>query len=160
MKLRITGTEAECAAALDALDVGFDVDEVSRFHPNRSGSGVGRVYVDAEPDINADAGGPRDRSEARLWVVGDPAAVNAVSAVVRSLLEVSILLVGGLDDGRMRLDLHVEWSGRDELVRRLRTWQALLDSNTDAEDGPSAGVAAPPAEAPATASGQANGATS
>lgn len=49
MKLRLSGTREECAAAVDALTVGFTVHEVSAFHPNRGTSMFGRVYIDADP---------------------------------------------------------------------------------------------------------------
>jgi hypothetical protein len=160
MKLRVTGTEAECDAAVEALFVGFDVDEVSRFYPNRNGAGLGRVYIDAEPYTGSDVACPSDRSPARVWVVGEPRAVQAVGTVAQSLMDVPILQVGGLADGRLRLDMHVEWSSRPALVHQLRTWLALLDTDTDTEDGPSAGVAAPPTEVPSMSGDKANGATS
>jgi hypothetical protein len=49
VRLRISGTEAECAAAVRALEAGFVLREVSGFYPNRGASALGRVYVDAEP---------------------------------------------------------------------------------------------------------------
>jgi hypothetical protein len=49
MKLRITGTREECAAAVEALPAALTVREVSGFYPNRGGSELGRVYLDAEP---------------------------------------------------------------------------------------------------------------
>lgn len=49
MKLRISGTGPECAAAVAALGAGFVLREVSEFYPNRGPAVLGRVYVDAEP---------------------------------------------------------------------------------------------------------------
>lgn len=49
MKLRLTGTADECAAAVEALRVVLDVREVSGFCPNRVTRALGRVYVDVEP---------------------------------------------------------------------------------------------------------------
>lgn len=49
MKLRMTGTAPECAAAVAALAAGFVLREVSDFYPNRGTTVLGRVYVDAEP---------------------------------------------------------------------------------------------------------------
>ncbi len=49
MKLRLTGTDTECAAAVEALRGVFVVREVSGFYPNRGVSVLGRVYLDADP---------------------------------------------------------------------------------------------------------------
>lgn len=49
MRLRVTGTETECTAAVEALAAGFVLREVSAFYPNRGTTVLGRVYVDAEP---------------------------------------------------------------------------------------------------------------
>lgn len=49
MKLRLSGTDSECGAAVAALAAGFVLREVSGFYPNRGASVLGRVYVDAEP---------------------------------------------------------------------------------------------------------------
>ena len=49
MKLRLTGTDTECQAAVAALAAGFEIREVSGFYPNRGTSLLGRVYVAAEP---------------------------------------------------------------------------------------------------------------
>ena len=56
MKVRLTGTETECAAAVQALRAGFAVREVSSFYPNRPPSRLGRVYVDVTP-LGAEPGG-------------------------------------------------------------------------------------------------------
>jgi hypothetical protein len=54
MKLRLTGTEAECARLTFLLRYGppdLDVLEVSRPYPNRGGSGQIRVYLEVRfPD--------------------------------------------------------------------------------------------------------------
>lgn len=47
MKIRITGTKQETAAAVKLLPLVFDVRETSGFHPNRGNSTLGRVYVEA-----------------------------------------------------------------------------------------------------------------
>ncbi len=49
MKIRLSGTDTECAAAVAALAAGFVLREVSGFYPNRGATVLGRVYVDAEP---------------------------------------------------------------------------------------------------------------
>lgn len=50
MKIRITGTQKETAAAAELLRVVFDVREISEFYPNRGASKLGRVYVEAETE--------------------------------------------------------------------------------------------------------------
>lgn len=45
IKLRLSGTREECAAALPALRAAFIVLEVSAFYPNRGQTVFGRVYV-------------------------------------------------------------------------------------------------------------------
>lgn len=49
MKLRITGTHAECTATVTALSGVLAVREISDFYPNRGSSLLGRVYIDADP---------------------------------------------------------------------------------------------------------------
>ncbi len=49
MKIRITGTADETAAAAELLKDTFDVQEISAFYPNRGDSTLGRVYVEAQP---------------------------------------------------------------------------------------------------------------
>jgi hypothetical protein len=63
VRLRISGTEAECADAVRALGAGFVLREVSGFYPNRGASALGRVYIDAEP--LAEPSAARDRQEGR-----------------------------------------------------------------------------------------------
>ncbi len=48
MKLRLTGTEQECADAVAALAAGFVLREVSGFYPHRGTSALGRVYLDVQ----------------------------------------------------------------------------------------------------------------
>ncbi|HEY0638369.1 MAG TPA: hypothetical protein VGD67_12045 [Pseudonocardiaceae bacterium] len=48
MDLRLTGTEAECAALLGALAGVVTVRQVSGWYANRGPSILGRVYVDVE----------------------------------------------------------------------------------------------------------------
>lgn len=48
MRLRISGTRAECDAAVAAV---LAVREVSGFFPNRGASVLGRVYLDADPHV-------------------------------------------------------------------------------------------------------------
>ncbi|WP_219420429.1 hypothetical protein [Pseudonocardia nigra] len=82
MKLRLIGTEAECAAAIVALAAGFELREVSGFYPNRGATVLGRVYVDAEPwQVHAGSGRPstgrvrattRRTDQHRREVPGDP----------------------------------------------------------------------------------------
>lgn len=64
MNLRITGTESECAAAVEALRMGtrFVVREVSTFYPNRGpGSLLGRVYLDVSLDPGPGPGSEPNR---------------------------------------------------------------------------------------------------
>jgi|GEM_PF-2485723 len=49
MRIRLSGTDTECAAAVAALAAGFVLRKVSGFYPNRGATVLGRVYVDAEP---------------------------------------------------------------------------------------------------------------
>lgn len=49
MRMRLTGTADECAAAVEVLRVVLDVREVSGFYPNRVTRTLGRVYLDVEP---------------------------------------------------------------------------------------------------------------
>jgi hypothetical protein len=49
MKIRLEGTTAETATAVESLKLGFEVQEVSRFYGNRGDSILGRVYVTATP---------------------------------------------------------------------------------------------------------------
>jgi hypothetical protein len=73
VRLRLTGTERECTEAVHALAAAFEVREVSSFYPNRGGSLLGRIYVDAEPRggvirvtaERADRDGPNGREVAR-----------------------------------------------------------------------------------------------
>jgi hypothetical protein len=68
MKLRLTGTRAECeqftTALLGALSPGV-VRQVSRFHPNHRGPAVlGRVYLDLDlpaPGAQPDTTGATSR---------------------------------------------------------------------------------------------------
>ncbi|WP_219419613.1 hypothetical protein [Pseudonocardia nigra] len=48
MRLRLTGTDTECRAAV-ALAAGFALSEVSPFYLHRGASVLARVYVDANP---------------------------------------------------------------------------------------------------------------
>jgi len=48
MKLRLSGTEQECAEVVAALADRFVVREVSGFYPSRGASALGRVYVEAQ----------------------------------------------------------------------------------------------------------------
>lgn len=48
MKLRISGTRAECAATVAVLAAAVHVREVSEYYPNRRASTIGRVYLDAD----------------------------------------------------------------------------------------------------------------
>jgi hypothetical protein len=57
VKIRLTGTREECAAAADALFEVFTVQELSDFYPNRGTSSLGRVYLDADPALAASGGG-------------------------------------------------------------------------------------------------------
>lgn len=60
MKLRISGTREECAAAVGAIATVLTVREVSGFYLNRGSSSVlGRVYLDADTP----AGAVRARAE-------------------------------------------------------------------------------------------------
>lgn len=78
MKIRLTGTRAECevlAAVLTergrAVGIGV-VREVSGFYANRPPDGRGRVYLDLDPDpapCPRPPGGPTD-SEGRVGVPG------------------------------------------------------------------------------------------
>lgn len=56
MRIRLTGTREECAAAVDALGAVLIVREVSEFYPNRGSSSLGRVYLDTEPATGPRAG--------------------------------------------------------------------------------------------------------
>lgn len=47
MKIRVEATASEAEAAVQALRQVFEVQEVSRFYPNRGSSTLGRVYVTA-----------------------------------------------------------------------------------------------------------------
>lgn len=49
MRIRLGGTQAEIAPAVEALRAGFEVQDVSRFYPNRGSSVLGYVYVTAVP---------------------------------------------------------------------------------------------------------------
>ncbi|SES37901.1 hypothetical protein SAMN05216188_1467 [Lentzea xinjiangensis] len=49
MKIRLEGTAAEIATAVESLRLGFEVQEVSHFYANRGESVLGRVYVTASP---------------------------------------------------------------------------------------------------------------
>lgn len=60
MKIRLEGTQPEITAALDRLGVVLEVQEVSRFYPNRGASTLGRVYLTVAPPT----GGPAVRAEA------------------------------------------------------------------------------------------------
>lgn len=65
MKLRITGTREECAAAVEAMIGVFLVREVSDFYLNRGVTTLGRVYLDVEapPDRLRAAAERADRKE-------------------------------------------------------------------------------------------------
>lgn len=47
MRLRVEGTPTEVEATVEVLRTVLDVQEVSRFYPNRGASTLGRVYVTA-----------------------------------------------------------------------------------------------------------------
>lgn len=47
MRIRLEGTRDEVDTAAQALALGFDVQEISGFYPNRGASVLGRVYVTA-----------------------------------------------------------------------------------------------------------------
>ncbi|MPZ66635.1 MAG: hypothetical protein GEU83_14365 [Pseudonocardiaceae bacterium] len=67
MKLRISATREECAAAVRAVSAVLAVREVSDFYPNRGATVLGRVYLDAEAPAGAvQAGAERtDRRPSR-----------------------------------------------------------------------------------------------
>ena len=62
MKIRLEGTEAECAAAAARLGQVLGVLSVSRPYLNRGAAALVRVYVDARldrsPDLIAEGTGP------------------------------------------------------------------------------------------------------
>lgn len=70
VKLRLIGTDTDCAAAVAALSAGFVVGEVSAFHPTHSGGSLGRVYVDAEPRPHVDSCADVDPGQDRAVTVG------------------------------------------------------------------------------------------
>ncbi|WP_200834728.1 hypothetical protein [Amycolatopsis alkalitolerans] len=45
MRIRVEGTETEVAAAVDRIGAVLDVQESSRFYPNRGASQLGRIYL-------------------------------------------------------------------------------------------------------------------
>lgn len=67
MKIRLEGTRAEVDDAAQALALGFEVQEVSGFYPNRGASVLGRVYVTATVL-------PADLVRARATRLDSPAA--------------------------------------------------------------------------------------
>jgi hypothetical protein len=59
MRVRVTGTRDETAAAVDALAEVLEVREVSGFYPNRSRSVLGRVYLSVLGRVYLDVAGVR-----------------------------------------------------------------------------------------------------
>lgn len=45
MRIRVEGTETDTAVAAELIATVLDVQEASRFYPNRGASQLGRVYL-------------------------------------------------------------------------------------------------------------------
>jgi hypothetical protein len=62
MRIRVEGTEAEIAAAVERIATVVEVQEASRSYANRGSSMLGRVYLTvAAPARNRDPGRGRTR---------------------------------------------------------------------------------------------------